>query len=274
MGMSSAPLRVGSVPYLVGRPLDLGLGEAPGVELSHHVPAELVAKLRSGELDVALVSSIELFRRPGYRYLSGIGVAGQGFVASVQLFLRKPLEEVRTVALDPDSRTAATLVRVLLAGHPGGAPEFREVPAGTDPRAAGTDAWLRIGDPALREFLGSGAPPFFNPSQAWSERSGLPFVFAAWIVRPGVSIEPHLSAFAEARQRGARAIDSLVDQACAAWQLPRAACARYLGEECLYDPGAQMHAALVAFRVAAARLELCRGDLQPEPIELFSGHRA
>ena len=51
----TSPLRVGSVPYLVGRPLDLGLGEEPGIELSHDVPAVLVERLREGEIDVAVL---------------------------------------------------------------------------------------------------------------------------------------------------------------------------------------------------------------------------
>src|SRR5260221_610702 len=81
---SDRTLRVGSVPYLVGRPLDCELENEPGISLSRRVPAELVRGLRSGELDVALVSSIELFRRAGYRYLDGLAVSGEGSVASVR----------------------------------------------------------------------------------------------------------------------------------------------------------------------------------------------
>ncbi|MFT5150919.1 MAG: hypothetical protein ACI841_000903, partial [Planctomycetota bacterium] len=42
----SAKLRVGSVPYLVGRPLDLGLEREPGIEFMRAVPARLVDGLR------------------------------------------------------------------------------------------------------------------------------------------------------------------------------------------------------------------------------------
>ena len=110
----TSALRVGSVPYLVGRPLDQGLGDEPGIELHHAVPALLIDQLRAGEIDVALVSSIELFRTPGYRYIDGIGVAGESYVGSVQVFLRKPIQEVRSIAMDPSSRAAAALTRTLL----------------------------------------------------------------------------------------------------------------------------------------------------------------
>lgn len=271
--MTSA-LRVGSVPYLVGRPLDSGLEDEPGIDFVRAVPAKLVQALRDGELDVALVSSIELFRRPGYRYLDEIAVAGHGYVASVQVFLRKPLDEVRTLALDPSSRTARTLVQTLLAERPGGPPHFLEPAPGQDPRDLEADAWLRIGDEALRE-LHAGTHPHFNPSQRWTETSGLPFVFATWIVRPGVNIEPHAGAFLRARARGKDSILPLADEAASAWGLPVEACREYLRDECLYEPGAHLSPALEAFGAAAGRIGLTDPDSQPTalrlPTDSFSG---
>lgn len=272
-------LRVGSVPYLVGRPLDDGLSAEPDIAYVQRVPAELVAGLRAGELDVALVSSIELFREPGYRYLSDLAVAGTGFVASVQVFLRRPIDEVRTVALDPASRTAATLVQVLLADRGQSSlrapPRFLEVPQGVDPRAVEADAWLAIGDRALREYLAPDSPPVFNPSQEWCARTGLPFIFALWIVRPGVDLSPaHVAAFARARERGGRRVRELADEASQSWSLPLAACRKYLVEECRYDPGAEMGRALFSFRDRAAELGLCRGDLRPTAIATRAEHVA
>jgi chorismate dehydratase len=266
-------LRVGSVPYLVGRPLDLGLGDEPNISLQHAVPADLVRMLRAGELDVALVSSIELFRRPGYRFLPGVAVAGFGAVDSVQLFLRKPLQEVRCIALDPASRTAACLVQVLLSEGPGPTPEFIEVAPGDDPRAVEADGWLRIGDPALRETYVSDPPLIFNPSKVWHQRTGLPFIFAPWIVASGVNMEPHLAAFARARLRGQSSIERLAVEAASQWQLPLLECTRYLAEQCNYEPGESMQAALYAFRDAAAPLGLCEAQHAPEPIQSFLAHR-
>jgi chorismate dehydratase len=269
-----AHLRVGSVPYLVGRPLDGGLDREPGIELSHDVPARLIERLRAGEIDVALVSSIELFREPGYRYLDGLAVAGRDHVGSVQLFLEgeRTIDQVRHVALDPASRTARTLARVLLAGQPGGGPEFREVPAGQDPRAQGCDAWLRIGDAALREHLLEKLPSW-NPSQAWARETGLPFVFAPWIVRPGVDLAPHGGAFLRAAERGQAALESLAVEAARAWGLPASGCRRYLTRECVYHLSEDEQArSLRAFRDRAAGLGLCRADLDPQPISLGELH--
>ncbi len=270
-------LRVGSVPYLVARPLDAGLEQEPGIELVRRVPAELVAALRGGELDVALVSSIELFRRPGYAFLDGLGVAGAGHVGSVQVFLRAPIADVASVALDPASRAAATLVRVLFERRPGtaeglprAAVRWIEVPAGADPRAAPADAWLRIGDPALREHLAPGSPPVFNPCAEWTARTGLPFVFAVWIVRPGMRLgAAQVEAFARARERGRSRLDALADEAAREWDLPVEACRRYLGRECRYEPGADLWPSLRRLRDEAAALDLARADLEPEPIAVL-----
>jgi chorismate dehydratase len=272
-------LRVGSVPYLVGRPLDCGLADEPGIEYVQRVPAQLVSGLRAGDLDVALVSSIELFREPGYRYLADLAVAGSGFVASVQVFLRRPVDEVRTLALDPASRTAATLVRVLFAEREREskhvATEFFEIAEGEDPREARADAWLAIGDRALREYLAPDAPPVFNPSQEWFARTRIPFLFAVWIVRPGVALSAaHLAAFARARERGRERVRELADEASRNWRLPLAACRKYLLEECRYDPGTEMEHSLFLFRDRAAALGLCRGDLRPTAIAIGAQHVA
>jgi len=228
-------LRVGSVPYLVGRPLNAGLGDEAGIELSFDVPARLSRDLRAGRLDVALVSSIELFRHPGATYLPGLGVVGEGYVGSVQVFLRKPLAEVRTVRLDPASRTAQTLVQVL--AHEGaGMPRslgFDVVAAGSDPRAGAEDAWLRIGDRALEEHLGEGLA-HVNPSALWRAHTGLPFVFAAWIARPGVDLEPHRAAFERAAARGADQREALARAAAADLGLDPDAVVHYLCEECSF----------------------------------------
>ncbi len=259
-------LRVGSVPYLVGRPLDLGLEAEPGIRLIHRPPAELVERLRGGELDVALVSSIELFRRPGYGYLDGLAVFGEGAVSSVQLFLRRPPGEIERVALDPASRTSAALVQVLLAERHGVRPSFEEPPPGVDPRELPADAWLRIGDRALEETWAPGAPPSLNPSAEWRAATGLPFVFALWIARPGLDLTPWRAAFERSRERGHKAAPRLVREAAARSGFSEPALARYLLEECAYEPGDRLAPSLAAWRDAAARHGLCDGSLRPGPV--------
>lgn len=261
-------LRVASVPYLVGRPLDTGLDEEPGIDFSTAPPSRLVDGLRDGSLDVALVSSIELFRRPGYRFLDGLCVGGEDHVSSVQVFLKRPLTEVRRVDLDPASRTSATLARIVWPGPRSLKPQFVETARGDDPRRGPGQAWLRIGDACLREYLVPEPPGVLNPSAAWRERTGLPFVFALWVVRPGVDPTPHVPAFQRAFERGQELLGPLAREAAAAWRVPVADTVRYLAEECAYELGERMLPSLLAFRDAAAELGLARADLTPRAIPL------
>ncbi len=260
-------LRVGSVPYLVGRPLDEGLRDEPGIELVHHVPARLVQGLREGSLDVALVSSIELFRTPGYSYVPNWCVGTRGAVASVQVFLRKPLAEVRTLAMDPASRTSQALVQIQLQDRPQGPPEYVFPELGQDPAELACDGYLAIGDRALREAY-AGHLSVFNPSLAWTERRALPFVFAAWIVRPGVSIEPYAEAFQRSAHQGQTRIPELAQEAAQTWGMDPEFCLRYLAEECVYDLQGDMTAALDAFGGAARELALT--DPRAEPVVAWS----
>jgi chorismate dehydratase len=265
-------LRVGSVPYLVARPINFGLETDPRVELVRDVPARLIDRLRAGEVDVALVSSIELFRTEGYSYLAGPAVAGRGYVGSVQVFLRRPVGELGLVVLDPSSRAAQALAQVVLERREKGV-RFVEAPLGSDPRAAAEQldagGWLRIGDRALIEVLEGRSPRTFNPSRAWAEDTGLPFVFAVWIVRPGLELRPEqVEAFASARANGRAAIETLAREASETWGLPHEPCRRYLLEECLYEPGPELSRALLEFRDRAAKLGLCRADLTPREVPL------
>lgn len=272
--MSRKLLRVGTVPYVVGRPIDLGLDREPAIDLVREVPAKLVEGLREGRLDVALSSSIELFRRPGYRYIDRWVVAGRGHVSSVQLFLRAPIEAVRTIALDPASRTSAALCAALLADRAVGPPRLIAVKEGVDPRHEAADAWLRIGDRALEESFAPDALPVFNPSRVWCERTGLPFVFAAWIVRPGVEIEPHLGAFERARERGAAAVEATASEIARARGWPLEAVRRYFVEECAFTLGAELCGALEAFRDAASAVGACEPDLPAVAVPLSDAHAA
>jgi hypothetical protein len=177
-------------------------------------------------------------------------------------------ENVRTGSRDArrSSRDPAIYVR---------ARTFVDVPAGVDPSSVDADAWLEIGDPALRRALAPDAPPAWNPCREWTKRTGLPFAFAVWIVNPFVELTPaQLEAFARARKRGHAEVRELAAEASRAWNLPLAECRRYLEEECRYEPGEKLAPALAAFQAAAAPLGLCDGTLRPQAIRLPAAHVA
>ena len=77
----ASPIRVGAVNYLNAKPLYYKLCDiAPEVRLSMDVPSALAEQLAAGELDVALIPSVEYLRGAGrgYEIIPGFAIAARG----------------------------------------------------------------------------------------------------------------------------------------------------------------------------------------------------
>ncbi len=171
-------LRLGCVQYLNALPLIHGW---PG-EVHFDHPAKLCRQLAAGDLDVALVSSFEYLRHPVYAVVDRLAIACDGPVFSVILAHRGPLESLREVVIDPASETSVNLLRCLLHER-GLAPEFVAQGALSEKRGR-----LLIGDQALRFREDEGEScSVFDLGGEWKKATGLPFVFALWMMRPGYS---------------------------------------------------------------------------------------
>ena len=159
-------IRLGRISYVNMAPVFYRLDAA--VEEIQGVPTDLNARLLTGELDLAPISSIEYARHADrLRLLPRLCVSSEGAVDSIQLVSRKPLEQVRSVAVTPESATSVVLTKVLL-------PEAEHVPLGED-----ADAKLLIGDAALKSAF-EDPTPHYDLGRLWLERTGLPMVFAVW----------------------------------------------------------------------------------------------
>ena len=183
--MSETALRIGAVSYLNSKPLVEGLGELlPQTGIRLDFPSRLADDLASGQLDVALIPSIEYFRGREYRIISDACVAAHGPVLSVKLYSRVPWGEIKTLSLDEGSRTSATLARILLAERHGVFPELEPLPLDHRTEDTNADAILLIGDraisPPVERFLGT-----WDLGEEWFAWTGLPFVFAMWVANDG-----------------------------------------------------------------------------------------
>jgi len=148
--------------------------DQPGLEQITGVPTQLNRMLMQGEVDVAPISSIEYARNAdSLRLLPRLCVSTEGAVDSIQLITRKPLEQVRSVAITPESATSVVLTRVLLG-------EVDLVPLEQP-----ADARMLIGDAALRSAF-EDPTPHYDLGRLWQERTGLPMVYAVWACRDGL----------------------------------------------------------------------------------------
>jgi chorismate dehydratase len=216
------------------------------------VPTELNRRLLDGELDTAPISSIEYARNADeLRLLPRLCVASEGAVDSIQLVSKTPLEQVRVVAVTPESATSVVLTKVLL-------PQAEHVPLEL---AADSDAKLLIGDAALKSAF-EDPTPHYDLGRLWLERTGLPMVFAVWACP-----EPVATGLAELEEELVRSVlraradpETLAYEASERYGYPAGFLARYF-EKLRYRFGPRERAGLMTF------LELARdvGELDEVP---------
>jgi chorismate dehydratase len=205
----TARFRVGAVSYLNTKPLVYGLAERfAGIDLAYDLPSRLADRLNEGELDVALIPSIEYLRRSGCTIVSNACIACRGPVLSVKLLSRCPMHQIRTLALDEGSRTSAVMVRILLKDRFGLDPQLRLLPHGADVARAASDAVLLIGDRAIHPPA-EVFPESWDLGDQWCRWAELPFVFAMWVARPGLDVGELGSALAAARDAGVANLESI-----------------------------------------------------------------
>jgi chorismate dehydratase len=220
--------RIGAVRYLNARPLTYALPRtAPWAEVVFDFPGRLADRLAVGDLDVAMIPSIEYLRQPRYRIVSDACIAAQGRVLSVKLYGRVPPENIRTLALDEGSRTSAVLAQILLREQYGLRPEIQPLPLGADISEVAADAVVLIGDRGMAPVNGK-FDFIWDLGECWTNFSGLPFVFALWIARPDIALEGLADVLAAARDEGLCSLDEIARQESPKLALSEAECLTYL----------------------------------------------
>jgi cyclic dehypoxanthinyl futalosine synthase len=182
-------LRLCGVSYLNAQPLLHGLLEGLGEDRMHielAPPSELSRRLLEDEADAGLAPVAVLANHGGLELVPGIAIGCDGPVRSVKIVGDVPLEQMDEILLDASSRTSVVLARLIVKHRRAGQePTYcSKPPAEIIELAHGKTGGLLIGDPAL-EVEGRFAYEL-DLGQAWKELTGLPFVFAVWVARPGL----------------------------------------------------------------------------------------
>lgn len=239
-------LRVGCVCYLNSRPLIEGLS---GIRLEH--PSVLASALRDGELDAALVPVFEVLNAPKgtYRLVDGIGICSDGPVYSVFVAHKAEVGELEDVVADPASRTSVHLLQVLGRGVHGRVLNLVAAENANDLEL--NDARLLIGNQAIRYRLecerSRPAVRFWDLGETWSRWTGLPFVYAVWVLRGEVDLRVSLAAADEFRAAAAVGIGRRHQIASENKEFPREFAARYLNEHIRFHVGTPEKRGLALF---------------------------
>lgn len=208
----SKKIKIGFVSYLNTRPLIYGFSHTniqKEVELVEEYPSKLAEMLKNDEIDIGLIPVAVLPEIPDYKIIGNYCIAAEGEVASVCLFSEVPMNEIKTIYLDYQSRSSVALLKWLMKEYWG---LHAELIQATDDsfreKIAGTTAGLVIGNRALQQRKTSTF--FYDLSSEWKKITGLPFVFAAWISKKEFSQE-FINKFNQANALGLQHIDEITE---------------------------------------------------------------
>ena len=233
---------VAAVSFLNARPLVDGLENEPGVKLITDVPSRLLETLILGRAEVALCPVIDFQLSPEELCIVPVGAIGSdGPTLTVRVFSRIPMEGVRHVHVDGDSHTSVALLQMVFADLFGRDPEIGVLDSsdvnGSDDAP---DTVLLIGDKVVRDEPDSSRYPHqLDLGEAWKELTGLPFVFACWMVRAGRNLGDLPEILARRREINRYRVNDIVAAHGASSGWPEDLAARYLGGILRYEVGAR-----------------------------------
>ena len=276
-------LRISIVQYLNTAPLVLGLTDGPlrgKYDLSFTVPSKCAEDLRAGRADVAIIPAIEYQRIDNLVVLPDMSIASKRQVRSLLLVSKKPVREVRSLALDRSSRSTQALTRILCAEKWAIAPNFIEAAPNLAEMLMQSDASLLIGDPALRISLGiekdsrPGAEGeticpaaqlgitssellyVYDVVGEWRSLTGLPAVLAVWAARRDVATPDVAADFIASRDFGLAHISEIAFDAARELELPAPALESYLCRNIDFSLDAENLSGLHLYYEYAAQLGL------------------
>lgn len=260
-------IRIGAVSYLNTKPLIYGLRDRlPQCELRLDLPSRLADQLSHGQLDVALIPSVEYLRTPGLRIISNACIACRGPVRSVRLLLRKPASQVRTLALDEGSRTSAVLAQVLLARRFGIRPRIEALPMQAALGNVEADALLVIGDRAMK-LEGRQYVDNWDLGQEWVRETGLPFVFAMWVSHAEPLPAELEIALQASRDMGLKRAEEIAVSEAIRYGLTVEDCLNYFLKQLHFELGPTEQQGLELFRQWASELALLTDNCQHLSVE-------
>jgi len=206
-------IRVGVVNYLNTKPLVYGLERPPIkdlIELKGDYPAKLAQMLLDDEIDMGLIPVAVIPQLPSYHIMGDYCIGAEGEIATVALFSEVPMNEIKKIYLDYQSRSSVALLKFLVKEYWGINPKI--IQAENDDyrkEIKGTTAGLVIGDRAFEQRKISTF--IYDLGSEWRKITGLPFVFAAWISTKELPAD-FIKIFNEANAIGLAHIDEIVKE--------------------------------------------------------------
>ena len=181
-------------------PIRHGLMEVP-FSLVIDTPAALADRFAAGDLDMALIPSIEYARISDAVIVPSVCIASMGKVETVLLFSDMAVEDIESVAVDPKSRTSVAMLQVIFKERfSKDVTIIKGLEDDPEMLLKDADAGLVIGDAAYR--VDHKKHVAVDLGELWFQFSGRPFVHAVLCCRRGEKWDAAAAALQEARELG------------------------------------------------------------------------
>jgi chorismate dehydratase len=177
------------------------------MKLLPNYPSKLAQELLDGEIDLGLIPVAVIPKLNESHIVTDFCIGSEGPVASVCLFSDVPIERIKRVLLDYHSRTSAKLVAILLKNFWKKEVEFIRTQDEFTSQINSTTAGLLIGDRCLK--LRGEKAYCYDLGEAWTQFTGLPFVYAAWVSNK-VLPESFLERFNAACKKGVESMEEVI----------------------------------------------------------------
>ncbi len=175
---------------------------------------------------------VDFLQNDNLRMVLELGICAKGSVESVLLQSNKPLENIKSIRLFPESRTSNILIRILISQYFGINHHICFTMNNIE-----TDAYIIIGDKAIKQTK----PKYtYDLSEMWYEQTNLPFVFAVWVYKADCPNHEIIeSILKSAKQKGVLNIPLLSRIYAEKLQLSSSFIEHYLSDCLYYDVGPQ-----------------------------------
>lgn len=257
-------IRISAVSYLNSLPFVYGLKHSPlakDCDISLDTPSVCADKLISGKVDIGLIPIAAIQQVPHAKIISDYCIGSNGEVRTVCLYSEVPLDKIKTILLDYQSRTSVLLAKILVLEYWKINPEFVDAKKGFEKKIKGTTAGVVIGDrtfsltPSPSPFgEGLGVRLAYDLSEQWKEFTGLPFVFACWVTNKKLSAT-FVSEFNNALENGLNNIDKTLKEFPPS-VISKAAAKKYLTENINYDFDSEKKKAMKLFNKLSQKIIL------------------
>jgi chorismate dehydratase len=183
-------IKIIAVKYLNTLPFVYGIEESGFLEdfiLDLDIPSMCAQKLENGDADIGLVPIAALNKLKDYSVFSDFCIGAEKSVGSVLLVAQKPIDELKEIYLDYQSRTTNFLIQIIYNKYLDISPLWINSTSGFERSIRGSTGGVIIGDRALE--LADQFQYKYDIAALWNKYTNLPFVFACWVAKSSVPKE-------------------------------------------------------------------------------------